>query len=198
MIMSGRIICLLMVLCGFAALVGCNEGEGIDMQVINQGDGVGPTIGNLTVADNKISIATGGILTIKCSWTSPAAVSTATGYLSFVKSLLAPPTDPSGILGSGTASAAKNLARDLLGILPATATDSTATDSTAFFTRFKDPIAIPAGIGTNRLEGYFSVQIPFPKGDISDAPVGKQQMLFWMVINGRKTNTLSFELEFSS
>jgi hypothetical protein len=63
---------------------------------------------------------------------------------------------------------------------------------------FSNPLALPTGIATRDLSGVWSVEIPFPASAIANAPDGKQQMQLWMMINSKKTNTLAFEITFSS
>ena len=57
-------------------------------------------------------------------------------------------------------------------------------------------MVIPTTIGTIQQTGYWSVAIPFPSSIVGKATLGKQQMLLWMVLNERKTNTLAFEIQF--
>lgn len=166
---------------------------------------VGPTLANLLAGTTTLSRTDGGILRLSCEWASPRAVTTGTAYIAFVRSLSDVLASPTGVIGSGTATTT----------VTATSTTSTATDTTtasgtstasdtatasetaAFFARFATPIAVPLGIGTDQNQGFFSVEIPFPTADIADAPLGRQQMLLWMVINGAKTNSLAFEVEFT-
>ncbi len=168
------------------------------------GTAVGPTISHLTAANAVLSRTDGGILRLSCAWTTPWAVSTATAYVAFVRSLLDGQASPTGVIGSGTAS---DVASVTTGVpahtdgqtQPATTTaiaSDTVGNPAAFFLRFQSPLTIPLGIGTDQRAGFFQLDIPFPKADIGDAPLGKQQMLLWMMINGMKTNSLAFEVEF--
>jgi hypothetical protein len=137
---------------------------------------------------------------LNCEWTSPAKVATATTKVAFVRTITIEKTEPVAVIGSGTATTTANL---LWNLLPQTATSTTtatstcnASDTEAFFTRWEDPISIPTKIGTEELAGAFSVEIPFVPKDICDAPLGTQQMLIYMHVNGVKTNTLAFEITF--
>ena len=79
-------------------------------------------------------------------------------------------------------------------------TTSTTTPGTAsaapwlFSSSFDNPLAISTGIATRELSGLWTVEIPFPASAIASATPGKQQMLLWMIINQKKTNTLAFEI----
>ncbi|RCK78326.1 MAG: hypothetical protein OZSIB_1568 [Candidatus Ozemobacter sibiricus] len=168
------------------------------------GTAVGPTISRLIAANTVLSRANGGILRLSCAWTTPWPISTATAYVAFVRSLLDGQASPTGVVGSGTASDVASITtgapaptdgQTQTATTTATASDTVA-DPAAFFLRFQSPLVIPLGIGTDQLTGFFQLDIPFPKADISDAPLGKQQMLLWMMINGRQTNSLAFEVEF--
>ena len=163
---------------------------------------VGPTIYSLTAQDTTLSRSSGGILTVSCKWTSPWTVATAAAYLAFVRSVKDIVTEPVGIIGTETASTTGSLLfAPSYGVLPAaqvaTNPAEAASDTVAFYARFEHPLVFSTGIGTQELEGAWGVEIPFTKNDIGDAPLGKQQMLLWMVINGVKTNTLAFEIEFT-
>lgn len=160
---------------------------------------VGPTISGLQTTTRQLSQKTGGILRLTCVWASPRVVSTATAYLTFVRSLQDPQASPTGVISSGTASSTASTAAAMT--IPVewraqTATNTaSSTSSDAFFTRFQDPIRIPLGIGTDQKEGAFSAEIPFAIADIADAPLGTIQMLLWMMVNNVKTNSLAFEIE---
>ncbi len=165
---------------------------------------VGPTLANLQAGTTTLSRRNGGILRLSCEWASPRAVTTGTAYVAFVRSLSDVLASPTGVIGSGTASTTVTATSTTTATSTATASDTstasgtaTASETAAFFARFETPIAVPLGIGTDQKQGYFSVEIPFPTADIADAPLGRQQMLLWMVINGVKTNSLAFEVEFT-
>jgi len=76
------------------------------------------------------------------------------------------------------------------------ATDCNASDTTAFFAKYAEPIKIPTKIGTDELSGRWEVEIPFAPEDTSIAPLGVYQMIFYMEMNRLKTNTLAFEMTF--
>lgn len=181
---------LLLVLLMFAAVFssGCDDKTGILEDPAGPASYVTPTISNLQVQTTSISRRTGGILQISCEWVSPAIVSTATAYLGFVKTIQDYVHEPVGVIGSGTASAPRRLSFNIQG--------ATTTDVASFYERFRLPIAIPTKVGTNRPGGLWSAQIPLPHEDIFNAPDGVHQMVFYMSINGLKTNTLSFEMTF--
>lgn len=154
---------------------------------------VAPTISNLQVTASSISKCAGGIMRLTCEWTSPGIVSTATAYLSFVKTIQDVVSEPVGVIASDTTKLAGSRFAEVV-----TATDSEClkSDPVAFYNRFKQPIAIPTKVGTSELAGMWSAEIPLPKEDIISAPLGIHQMVFYMSINGVKTNTLSFETTF--
>jgi len=176
---SARIVffpCLLL-LAGCLLIAGCDEGKGTStpVQVLN------PSISDLSVSGNLITRSAGGILTLACNWTNPDTVYSAAAYLAFSTTLTDSSSGPTGVLASGTASSANLL----------------ATIRGGFNEEFATPLLIPTAISSTEREGYWRVEIPLASGVTSDAPLGKNQMLLWMVINGRKSNTLAFELEFT-
>ena len=59
-----------------------------------------PSIQNLQTKSTNIAKCTGGILSFTCDWTSPSVVSSANAYLSFVKTIDLPLTEPIGVIGS--------------------------------------------------------------------------------------------------
>jgi hypothetical protein len=61
-----------------------------------------PSIQNLQTKSTNIAKCTGGILSFTCDWTSPQVVSSANAYLSFVKTIDLPITEPIGVIGSAT------------------------------------------------------------------------------------------------
>ena len=202
---------LLGVCCAACFVVGCDKSGELDTPPTAP-SAVGPTIYSLVAQDTTLSRSSGGILTVSCKWTSPYKVATAAAYLAFVRSVKDIKTEPVGIIGTETASVSTSL-RVLRfsgsgdGLRPevlfqtasetASGTADVASDTVAFYNRFQDPLVFSTGIGTEELEGAWGVEIPFTKNDIGDAPLGKQQMLLWMMVNGYKTNTLAFEIEFS-
>ncbi|GAB4275026.1 MAG: hypothetical protein Kow0029_15810 [Candidatus Rifleibacteriota bacterium] len=190
---------LLLILIGCLSL-GCSEKTGILPDEVPEPVYVTPTISNLQVENTSISKCGGGILTIRCEWSSPNKVGTATAYLGFVKTIKNPTTEPVGVIGSQTATITASLLPQLSAELLAqttTATDTCmASDTAAFFAKYADPIMIPTKIGTDQTYGRWEVDIPFAPEDTSIAPLGVYQMIFYMNINGMKTNTLAFELTF--
>ncbi|MDD2997573.1 MAG: hypothetical protein EOM80_02075 [Erysipelotrichia bacterium] len=156
-----------------------------------------PTIQNLAADETTISLTEGGILRLTCEWTTPRPVSSATAYLAFVRTIQTPKSEPVGIIASEVVSVEKSMRASMLWQTVATST-AVASDSTAFYLRFQDPIAIPCKIATEELSGAWAAEIPFSREDLASAPLGIQQMIFYMSINGMKTNTLSFEITFNS
>lgn len=61
-----------------------------------------PSIQNLQTKSTNIAKCTGGILAFTCDWTSPEVVNSAKAYLSFVKTIDLPITEPIGVIGSAT------------------------------------------------------------------------------------------------
>ncbi len=61
-----------------------------------------PSIQNLQTKSTNIAKCTGGILSFTCDWTSPQVVNSAKAYLSFVKTIDLPITEPIGVIGSAT------------------------------------------------------------------------------------------------
>ncbi len=61
-----------------------------------------PSIQNLQTKSTNIAKCTGGILSFTCDWTSPQVVSSANAYLSFVKTIDLPITEPIGVIGSAS------------------------------------------------------------------------------------------------
>lgn len=175
---------------------GCDSNDGALPDPVAPYSYVVPTIKNLKVTKTQVSRSTGGILKFTCEWTSPGQVSSAAAYLAFVRTIYNPVTGPIGVIGSSTATATASLRSYELRAVTATTTATCTTNLDAFYTRFKDPIYIPTKVGTDNLKGGWSVEVPFTSADVCDAPDGKQQMLFWIVMNGQKTNTLAFEMEF--
>ncbi len=61
-----------------------------------------PSIQNLQTKSTNIAKCTGGILSFTCDWTSPQVVNSAKAYLSFVKTIDLPITEPIGVIGSAS------------------------------------------------------------------------------------------------
>ena len=237
-------------------VLGCSEGIESSSPV-SVTSPLSPTISKLVVSGNTISKKSGGILKISCTWTSPEAVSSATGYLSYVQNLNASNSGatgiigPSGTTGSGTTTAtaatkvgifippnppfndilfqatASGTATDTSPasgtasgtpsgtasgtVASSTASSTVATDSgnasgsstttarstpgDSIFQNPDTPLSIPTGVATSQLAGNWNVEIPFPISSVSNASIGKKQMLFWMILNNKKTNTLAFEID---
>lgn len=159
---------------------------------------VSPNIQELVVEADNLSKEVGGILRISCEWTSPAPVSRAHAYLAFVQSIKDPHTEPIGILpdtedenenGFFSIRNGKSLRAQ-----EAEAAPRPFEDSAKFYELFGTPMRLESKIGTEKLFGTWSVEIPFTPRDLLYAPVGEHQMMIYKVINGKKTNTLSFEL----
>lgn len=183
-------------------LQGCDDGQARVDPVYVPPD-LSPTISALTVSGNTISKASGGILKLGCVWTSSYSVSTATAYVAFAQGLNDPTLGPTGIIGSGTASGTASVTKSILPevlpeILSATTASTTASPAQPLPPEIlaKNPLIIPAEVGTTAKTGYWQVEIPFTAVTIASMPVGKQQMLLWMNINLRRTNSLAFEVDF--
>ncbi|HEY9070844.1 MAG TPA: hypothetical protein VIV61_11365 [Candidatus Ozemobacteraceae bacterium] len=137
-----------------------------------------PTIASLTVSGNTIKRADGGILTLSCQWMTATPIHLATGIVALASTVADP--GPIGIVSSGTATA--SIRADLRGA--------------SFLEEFSRPIEIPTSVGSATTKGTWRVQLPFPVATVSSAPLGKHQMLLWMLIDGSRSNSLAFEIEF--
>ncbi len=189
--MKKYLFVIILVLAVFAG--GCDGKTGALEDPVAPHSYVAPTISDLQVTASSISKCAGGIMRLNCEWTSPSVVSTATAYLSFVKSIQNVISEPVGVIASDPTKISSNItAETLVASDPACLT----SDAAAFYLRFKEPISIPTKVGTSELAGMWSAEIPLPKEDIITAPLGVHQMVFYMSINGVKTNTLSFEMTF--
>lgn len=189
---------LILAFMSLAVLIsGCTEITGELKEPLPPYSYITPTIQNLQMKATSISKSAGGILRLTCEWVSPSVVATTTAYLGFVRTIQNSYSGPVGVIASDVATITKDIRASLHWATVATApvNDPLATED--FFQRFKDPIAIPSQIGTNQVAGLWSAEIPFPHEDIASAPVGVQQMILYMYINGYKTNTLSFEMTFA-
>ena len=189
---------LLILLVAVLALtaIGCSEKSGALKEPLPPWSYITPTVQNLKVTSTSISRCEGGILDLTCEWTSPNVVSSISAYVGFVRTIQNPKTEPVGVIASGVASLSKNLRHNLLWQTTTATTTCTASDSTAFYSKFKDPIIVPTKIGTDQTAGQWAAKIPFAHEDIASAPLGVHQMIFYMYINYQKTNTLSFEVTF--
>jgi len=130
---------------------------------------------------------------LNCEWISPVAVSTATAYLGFVRTIQDVVTEPVGVIASATATQTKSLLSSSTSGFKA----ALSAETEAFYQRFKTPIAIPTRVGTDQWAGNWGAEIPFTPQDIYGAPLGVHQMILYMSINGVKTNTLAFEMTFA-
>lgn len=182
---------------------------------------VTPTIQNLQTKSNNIAKCTGGILSFTCDWTSPSIVTNSKAYLSFVKTIDLPITEPIGVMGSATEMITNTSVRAVMtndvisynygninyhdssllraSVRAAETATETVNDPEAtadFYRKYADPIVIPVRINSEETSGQFYSEIPFTINDIASAPLGVHQMMFYMKINGYKTNTLSFEITF--
>ena len=193
--MKKQILAIILAFFSLCSL-GCDSNDGALPDPVAPTSFVVPTIKSLKVTSTQVSRSKGGILGFSCQWTSPTKVATAAAYLAFVRTIYNPVTEPVGIIASSSASMTANLKSFPLLATVASSTATCTTNLETFYSRFKEPIYIASKIGTDRLSGGWSVSIPFTSDDVCDGPNGKQQMLFWMKINGVKTNTLAFEMEF--
>lgn len=169
---------------------GCDEKTGIIKPPPPPYSYVTPTLQNLVVETQILSKCVGGILKLNCEWTSPHAVSTATAFVGFVRTIKDPKTEPIGVIASGTEEAEDLLVRRFQLVSP----DCIATNTAEFYARFVDPIEIPSRIGTDEIAGKWVAEIPFTPSDLRGAPLGIHQMMIYKTINRMKTNTLSFEI----
>lgn len=189
-IIPEKLLILIVVALALTA-IGCSEKTG-ELKVLPPWSYITPTVQNLKATSTSISRCEGGILNLTCEWTSPNVVSSISAYVGFVRTIQNPKTEPVGVIASGVASLSKNL----LWQATTATTTCVASDSTAFYSKFKDPIIVPTKIGTDQTAGQWAAQIPFAYDDIASAPLGVHQMIFYMYINYQKTNTLSFEITF--
>lgn len=192
---------LALCVCVLATLAsGCTDKSGAIEEPLPPWSYITPTVQNLKTYSTSISKCSGGILRLTCDWTSPSTVSTATAYLGFVRTIQNSKTEPIGVIASAVATISKDIRAGLAWQTTIATTTwglgCLASDTEAFYTKFKEPIAMPTRIGTNEGAGQWGVAIPFAHDDIASAPLGVHQMIFYMYINRQKTNTLSFELTF--
>ncbi len=186
---------LFAIIAAFAA--GCTEKSGAIEDPLPPFSHITPTVQNLKTFATSISRCSGGILRLTSEWTSPSAVSTATAYIGFVRTILDSRTEPIGIIASDVATISKDIRANLVWQTTTTATSTCNASETAdFYARFATPIPVPTKIGTDENGGLWGAEIPFAHADIASAPLGVHQMIFYMYINNQKTNTLSFELTF--
>lgn len=204
----------------FAMFATITIGCGKSGEVEEEPSFITPSIQNLQTQSTNIAKCTGGILSFTCDWMSPEKVNSANAYLSFVKTIDLPVTEPIGIIGSAAEMIISQSANAVMSnqviafddtVFARMATTGNSTNTSAeiasdsintpeaiadFYRRYAEPILIPVRINTNEIAGQFYAQIPFTTNDIASAPLGVHQMLVYMKINGYKTNTLAFELTF--
>ncbi len=157
---------------------GCNDqGTPVSTGTIGGTPWFYPTIASLTVSGNSIKQSDGGFLELSCSWFTATPITAATGVVALASTVADP--GPTGIVSSGTASASFR----------------TSIHSAGFYDEFATPLEIRTTLGQVSTEGLWQATLPFPVATVASATVGKHQMLFWMVIDGYKTNSLGFELE---
>lgn len=205
---------LLMVAAAAAVLSGCNKTGQLDNPLEADPEAfIRPTIYELKALPSSLCRDDGGIMTISCGWQSPRPVNAATATLCFVKTIKDTISEPIGVIASETDGLKKALAT---AATTATASGTASASESAeiaekekeklelaankeFYERFKEPIEIPTTIGTNEQSGLWRAEIPFTKNDLKGAPLGiVQQMTLYMTINKAKTNTLSFEISFTT
>jgi len=157
---------------------GCDDGTPVSSSTGTSNPWYYPTIASLTVSGNSITRSDGGILNLSCQWMTADQIFLATGVIALASTVANP--GPIGIVSSGTASASIR----------------TSILCASFLEEFTTPIEVPTSVGSATTKGIWRVQLPFPVATVADAPLGKHQMLIWMVINGYRSNSLAFELEF--
>lgn len=204
-------------------IIGCEKsGELPNSLNLNQSFVV-PTISNLSISNNVLARSKGGIIKISCKWCSPNEVASSWVNIVFVKSIFDGLASYSGVIDILSSDAATiptittsttsiftynnsnadwNVLNENFNSSSQVATLSNvqlATDTqsnpNAFYSRFSRVLTFPVEIGTDKHEGILSLDLPFPKLDIIDAPLGNHIFVLWMVINGRKTNSLAFEIK---
>ncbi len=93
-----KLICLAFIAAYIFITTGCGKSGAIEDPVSY----LTPSIQNLQTKSTNIAKCTGGILSFTCDWTSPEVVSSANAYLSFVKTIDLPITEPIGVIGSAS------------------------------------------------------------------------------------------------
>lgn len=93
-----KLLCILFITAYIVITTGCGKSGEVEDPVTF----VTPSIQNLQTKSTNIAKCTGGILSFTCDWTSPQVVSSANAYLSFVKTIDLPITEPIGVIGSAS------------------------------------------------------------------------------------------------
>ena len=93
-----KLLCILFITAYIVITTGCGKSGEVEDPV----SFVTPSIQNLQTKSTNIAKCTGGILSFTCDWTSPQVVSSANAYLSFVKTIDLPITEPIGVIGSAS------------------------------------------------------------------------------------------------
>ena len=217
-----KLFCIMFITAYIVITTGCGKSGALEDPISY----LTPSIQNLQTKSTNIAKCTGGILSFTCDWTSPQVVSSANAYLSFVRTIDLPLTEPIGVIGSATEMIVSSSSRAVITNDPIpfdfgslrlakfnyASTSRTISNNTNnntasetvndpiatadFYRKYAEPILIPVRINTDETAGQFFAQIPFTTADIASAPLGVHQMMLYMKINGCKTNTLSFELTF--
>ena len=93
-----KLLCIAFITAFIVITTGCGKSGAIEDPVSY----LTPSIQNLQTKSTNIAKCTGGILSFTCDWTSPQVVSSANAYLSFVKTIDLPITEPIGVIGSAS------------------------------------------------------------------------------------------------
>lgn len=93
-----KFLCLLLLAIFAITANGCGKSGAIEDPISY----ITPSIQNLQTKSTNIAKCTGGILSFTCDWTSPEVVNSANAYLSFVKTIDLPITEPIGVIGSAS------------------------------------------------------------------------------------------------
>lgn len=91
-----KLLCIAFITAYIVITTGCGKSGAIEDPVSY----LTPSIQNLQTKSTNIAKCTGGILSFTCDWTSPQVVSSANAYLSFVRTIDLPLTEPIGVIGS--------------------------------------------------------------------------------------------------
>ena len=91
-----KLLCIAFIIAYIVVTTGCGKSGELEDPVSY----LTPSIQNLQTKSTNIAKCTGGILSFTCDWTSPHTVSSANAYLSFVKTIDLPITEPIGVIGS--------------------------------------------------------------------------------------------------
>ena len=91
-----KLLCITFITAVIVFTTGCGKSGALEAPL----SFVTPSIQNLQTKSTNIAKCTGGILSFTCDWTSPSVVNSANAYLSFVKTIDLPITEPIGVIGS--------------------------------------------------------------------------------------------------